>query len=386
MIRRISGRWLRPALAPLFWAALLCAFCSAAATAQANAIVTTTTLSVRPTRATVGQRVIYTARISPNPGGGTLAFASDGVVIPGCGAAVLAAGESTCATTFNAPGSHQSKVAYSGNALFAPSQSLSLAESVRSSLRLERVLSATADRFIVRLRCAVESGGCRATGRLSATHVLLGSKSSRIAAGKTRILRIDLANSGKALLARRGKLTVKVEIALIKNGTRSIVATRERILDAPNPILAVTGPEVISYARRFTGVPYVYGGNGPNTFDCSGFTSYVYAHFGYHLARTAYYQMQQGRPVIGPLRAGDLIFWDGGGHVGIYVGNQSFISATVHRGIWTYSFQVWTQTQSYTTARRILGRPTAGWPATAASWMPRNGGPADATPQTVVAQ
>lgn len=90
--------------------------------------------------------------------------------------------------------------------------------------------------------------------------------------------------------------------------------------------------------------------------------------------------MQQGRPVTGPPALGDLILWDGGGHVGIYTGNHAFISATVHRGIWIYSFQVWSQTQSYTTARRILGGTTAGWPANAATRRPRNGGPADATP------
>jgi cell wall-associated NlpC family hydrolase len=171
------------------------------------------------------------------------------------------------------------------------------------------------------------------------------------------------------------------------------VKARPKVATRPRPATtkptttasAVSGAAVLAYARRFTGTPYVYGGNGPSTFDCSGFTSYVFAHFGYRLDRTSYDQMTQGTAVHGSLQVGDLVFWDDGGHVGIYAGNDSFISATVHRGIWTYSFEVWKQTQSYTTARRIIGEPGltgAGGvtSASAARATPRNGGPADATP------
>ena len=70
----------------------------------------------------------------------------------------------------------------------------------------------------------------------------------------------------------------------------------------------------------------------------------------------AFAQMREGRSIRGGrLAVGDLVFWAHGGHVGIYTGRQRFISATVHRGIWTYSFSVWRRTQSYTGARRILG-------------------------------
>ena len=55
--------------------------------------------------------------------------------------------------------------------------------------------------------------------------------------------------------------------------------------------------QIVSYAKQFLGVPYVYGANGPDSFDCSGFTKYVYAHFGYSLNRTASSQMDNGREV-----------------------------------------------------------------------------------------
>lgn len=120
---------------------------------------------------------------------------------------------------------------------------------------------------------------------------------------------------------------------------------------------APTGADVVRYATRFIGVRFEWGGDGPDSFDASGFTRYVYAHFGYRLRRTSYQQMRQGRYARrGSLKLGDLVFWKNGGYVAIYTGNHTFVGATVHRGVWIYSFQVWKKTQTYTTARRILPR------------------------------
>lgn len=86
---------------------------------------------------------------------------------------------------------------------------------------------------------------------------------------------------------------------------------------------------VVSYAKRFLGVPYVYGGSSPRGgFDCSGFVRYVYAHFGVSLPHSSYAQFADGRRVSrGSLRPGDLVFFDGVGHVGLYIGNGRFIHA-----------------------------------------------------------
>jgi peptidoglycan DL-endopeptidase CwlO len=89
------------------------------------------------------------------------------------------------------------------------------------------------------------------------------------------------------------------------------------------------GLRVVGYAKRFRGVRYVYGGTTPRSgFDCSGFVRFVYAHFGIPLAHSSYAQFDRGRRVIRrSLRPGDLVFFDGLGHVGIYVGNGRFIHA-----------------------------------------------------------
>ncbi|MGL5354329.1 MAG: C40 family peptidase, partial [Clostridium sp.] len=90
-----------------------------------------------------------------------------------------------------------------------------------------------------------------------------------------------------------------------------------------------TGNAIVNYAYQFIGTPYVYGATGPNSFDCSGFTSYVYRHAaGIEITRTTYSQAGVGRAVsYGELQPGDLVFTYGLDHVGIYVGNGNYIHA-----------------------------------------------------------
>ena len=92
---------------------------------------------------------------------------------------------------------------------------------------------------------------------------------------------------------------------------------------------SASGNAIVSYAYNFIGTPYVYGATGPDTFDCSGFTSYVYANAaGINITRTTYSQMGVGTPVsYDELQPGDLVFTYGGDHVGIYVGGGQYIHA-----------------------------------------------------------
>jgi cell wall-associated NlpC family hydrolase len=86
---------------------------------------------------------------------------------------------------------------------------------------------------------------------------------------------------------------------------------------------------VVTYARHLLGVRYSYGGTSPRSgFDCSGFTRFVFAHFGVALPHYSVAQFNLGRRVSRrSLRPGDLLFFDGLGHVGIYVGRGRFIHA-----------------------------------------------------------
>lgn len=92
---------------------------------------------------------------------------------------------------------------------------------------------------------------------------------------------------------------------------------------------SASGNAIVSYAYQFIGTPYVYGATGPNSFDCSGFTSYVYRNAaGIDITRTTYSQIGVGTPVsYGDLQPGDLVFTYGADHVGIYVGGGQYIHA-----------------------------------------------------------
>jgi peptidoglycan DL-endopeptidase CwlO len=86
---------------------------------------------------------------------------------------------------------------------------------------------------------------------------------------------------------------------------------------------------VVGIALQYLGIPYVWGGSSPSTgFDCSGFTSYVFAQIGVSLPHHAASQFSYGTPVSwDQLAASDLVFFSGRGHVGIYIGNDQFVHA-----------------------------------------------------------
>lgn len=91
---------------------------------------------------------------------------------------------------------------------------------------------------------------------------------------------------------------------------------------------SVTGADVVAYAKRFLGNPYVYGGSSlTNGTDCSGFTMSVYAHFGYSLNRSSAAQRSNGVSVpLNAVQPGDLICYNG--HVAMYIGGGQIIHAS----------------------------------------------------------
>ncbi|NUO96267.1 MAG: C40 family peptidase [Gemmatimonadaceae bacterium] len=115
-----------------------------------------------------------------------------------------------------------------------------------------------------------------------------------------------------------------------------------RIPRSPAP--TATAARVLQTADRYLGVPYVWGGNTPETgFDCSGFTKYVFAKQGIQLPRTSREQARVGQGVeldFGALQPGDLMMFAEPGeaisHVAIYVGDGRIIHASSAAGEVTY--------------------------------------------------
>lgn len=117
-----------------------------------------------------------------------------------------------------------------------------------------------------------------------------------------------------------------------------------------------SGSEVVSYAQQFIGCKYVYGGTTTKGFDCSGFTQFVYKHFGVNLNRTAAAQYSNGKAVTS-LQAGDLVMFGKSGinHVGIYIGGNKFVhAANPSRGVTIDTLSTGYYKTNYVGARRIF--------------------------------
>lgn len=118
--------------------------------------------------------------------------------------------------------------------------------------------------------------------------------------------------------------------------------------------------QIVDFALQYVGYPYVYGTAGPDTFDCSGFTYYVYAHFGYSLNRSSRDQVNNGVAVSkDQLQPGDLVFFSTNGsyptHVGLYIGDGNIVHAsTPQDGVKISSLDTSYYVENYFAARRIL--------------------------------
>lgn len=129
----------------------------------------------------------------------------------------------------------------------------------------------------------------------------------------------------------------------------------------------VSGETIVKTAMQYIGVPYRHGTSSPKSFDCSGFTSYVFKQYDIDLSRSSRTQYTQGHSVKSKsdLRAGDLVFFQGRsgrggvGHVGIVAEvhkdkSFTFVHASSSKGITTEQSTTAYYSQRYLGARRVL--------------------------------
>lgn len=199
---------------------------------------------------------------------------------------------------------------------------------------------------------AVEDGWCKVvydgtTGYVSADYVAVNGVAVQGAQGIV---------NGSNVNVRSGPSTEYEVVAKLSSGTIVDLSAREGdwyviryddvtgyvSADYIHPYMAAAsstiGDQVVALAKSLLGVPYVYGGQSPSGFDCSGFTSYVYQQLGYSLPHSATSQWYSSGVTVqrGELQPGDLVmFCDPSrsngkacSHVGIYIGNNEFIHAS----------------------------------------------------------
>jgi len=155
------------------------------------------------------------------------------------------------------------------------------------------------------------------------------------------------------------ELYVNREFALVKTGVKPDTPPVE-VVPPAEEVRGALADEIIAFAERFLGTPYVWGGTSlTHGVDCSGFTFALFREFGIHLNRTAAAQATQGTPVArSDLQRGDLVFFGHGGisHVGMYIGNNQMIhsGSGIQWGISYSNLGSQWNVSNYVTARRIL--------------------------------
>jgi cell wall-associated NlpC family hydrolase len=191
-------------------------------------------------------------------------------------------------------------------------------------------------------------------GKIVEQNQLLASIKGQIAQMKVEEQRREAALAAQA----RARLAAEQAAAQQAAAQQSAVATpvATDIPDAPPPD-GTLSTQVVSIAMQYLGVPYVWGGASPSTgFDCSGFVMYVFAQVGVYLPHHAASQYGYGTPVSqDQLAPGDLVFFDGLGHVGIYIGGGQFIHAPHTGDVVKISslYEDW-YSSTYVGARRVL--------------------------------
>ena len=176
----------------------------------------------------------------------------------------------------------------------------------------------------------------------------------------------------KGALAQRQQLlsSIKDQIAELqaaerRRQARIEAAARARLNAAPAAPDTTDSPTgappsqyggVVGIAMQYLGIPYQWGGSSPSTgFDCSGFTMYVFSRVGVSIPRTVSTQYGVGVAVSrSELQAGDLVFFNGLGHVGIYIGGNQFIHSPHTGDVVKISAMTGYYSSNYVGARRIL--------------------------------
>jgi len=181
----------------------------------------------------------------------------------------------------------------------------------------------------------------------------LGERRQMLSSIKSQIVQIQAAERQRqAQLAAEARARLATQGATVLNASAGAVSSEPAAPVYAPPPSKYGG--VVGIAMQYLGVPYVYGGASPSGFDCSGLVMYVFAQIGVSLPHNAAAQYGYGMPVSrDQLQAGDLVFFNGLGHVGIYIGGGQFIHAPHTGDVVKISSLTGWYSSTYVGARRL---------------------------------
>ncbi|WP_411169147.1 NlpC/P60 family protein [Clostridium sp. MB05] len=213
-----------------------------------------------------------------------------------------------------------------------------IAEAQAEQLKFDAEFLSVAERGLVEHQLEIVKSSNDKSALQSAISQLINIKDNQL---KSPTVIEEVRNAIDAGTAKVEELKAQEEAASIPN----------RGSGSGNAGTSSSGNAIVDFAYGYIGTPYVYGATGPSSFDCSGFTSFVYRNVaGMDITRTTYSQVGVGREVsYNELQPGDLVFTYGLDHVGIYVGGGQYIHAPQPGDAVKVS-----PLTSFTTARRVL--------------------------------
>ena len=212
----------------------------------------------------------------------------------------------------------------------------------------ERLAAAhAAQARLVAQRAAAKNAIESKIGQQQALYASLKGEIARLVAAD-HARQLQLAAQARARLSLQHRVTTTTDTVV---GVSAIAPAADTVI-APPP----THGGVVGVALSQLGTPYVWAGSAPGGFDCSGLVMWAYGQVGVSLPHSSYAQYGYGVPVSrDQLQPGDLVFFDGLGHVGIYIGGGQFVHAP-HTGdvVKISSLDEAWYASAYVGARRIL--------------------------------
>jgi cell wall-associated NlpC family hydrolase len=170
--------------------------------------------------------------------------------------------------------------------------------------------------------------------RAAAKHSIeskINEQNNLLSSLKGQIAQLVAADAARQLqMAREAQARLSAQQRASQQQPSTTVVGVSAIAPAADTVVAPppTHSNVANIAMSQLGTPYVWAGSAPGGFDCSGLVMWAYAQVGVSLPHSSYGQYGYGVPVSrDQLQAGDLVFFDGLGHVGIYIGGGQFVHA-----------------------------------------------------------